>query len=193
MSDIYICGDSFATPDREYGQCWVDLMGNVVNLAQVCASNSLISQQIDLAIKSKPKFIICLFTSSTRQVVRCKNTVVPISWHSIDTTEFSKYQKQILKDYAAEFFDLSTAIYENQCIIENALYKLESSGIRYQFDQGGFEYGVNKKYFEQYDYRRSKYNLWSYTTKRTFRPYYHITDINVHKQIAEYYLNEIKI
>jgi hypothetical protein len=192
MTKVYICGDSFAVPDPEYGSCWVDYLGDTNNLAQVCASNLLISQQVDRAIQEESKFIICLFTSSTRQLVRYKDTVKPISWHSIDTTDFDPTQKKLLKQYAAEFFDLDTAIYENKCIIEHTLHKLESSNIPYLFDQGGFEHRVDKKYFQHYNHRRSEKNLWDYTNTRAYRPYYHITDSNVHKQISEYYLNAIK-
>ena len=67
MTDIYICGDSFAVSDPEYGPCWVDMLPAVINLAQVCATNLLISQQVDRAIENQAKFIICLCTSSTRQ------------------------------------------------------------------------------------------------------------------------------
>lgn len=192
MNNIYICGDSFAVPDVDYGLCWVDMLPDVTNLAQVCATNLLISQQVDYAIKNQAKFIICLCTSSTRQLVKFGTTVVPISWHSIDTTKFNNSQKQLLKKYAVEFFDLATAIYENQCIIENTLSKLESSGISYLFDQGGFEHRSKKQYFQKYQHRRSQINLWDYTKSRPFRPYYHITNNDVHKQVAEYYINEFR-
>ena len=192
MTNLYICGDSFAVPDLEYGECWVDMLPSVTNLAQICASNLLISQQVDRAIKDRAKFIICLCTSSTRQLVRLGKTVIPISWHSIDTTNFNDRQKQLLKEYAIEFFDLSTAIYENQCIIENTLFKLESSGIPFLYDQGGFEHRVQKEYFQKYQHRRSQINLWDYTENRTYRPYYHITDKDVHIKVAGYYLNEFR-
>ena len=41
---IYVCGDSFAVPDLEYGPCWVDLLQQklpVKTLAQVCASKDV--------------------------------------------------------------------------------------------------------------------------------------------------------
>ena len=47
---IYICGDSFAYPDVEYGPNWADLLGRqlpVTNLSRVCASNLLIAQQVE--------------------------------------------------------------------------------------------------------------------------------------------------
>jgi hypothetical protein len=192
---VYICGDSFGVSDPEYGACWSDMIADqyqTTNLSRVCASNLLISQQVDQAIKQRPDFIICLCTSSTRQNVRFGKEIVPYSIHSIDRTpEFDQRQKDVLKQYVAEFFDLDIAIYESQCLIEHTLYKLERSQIPYLFDQGGYEHGIRKQYFQQYTHRRSQYNLWDYAEKRELRPYYHITDIGIHKQVAEYYINVI--
>lgn len=199
MTKLYICGDSFAVPDPEYGPCWVDYLEKklpIVNLAQVCASNLLISKQVDTAIANKANFIICLATSSTRFVFKNNQTMFPYSILGVDTfKQFNPTQKTILKNYLVEFFNLEIAIYENKCIIENTLQKLTDSGIPFMFDQGGFEhvsYGkVGTKYFEKYERYRSKLNLWDYALERNYRPYYHITNTNVHKQIAEYYLNAI--
>jgi hypothetical protein len=196
---VYICGDSFGVSDPEYGKCWVDLLAeiySVTNLSKVCATNSMISQQVDLAISANPDFIIGLGTSSTRQLVKFNNTVVPFSIYSIDdTTKFSKHQRDILKQYVSEFFDITTAVYENKCVIENTLQKLVDSTISFRFDQGGFEHpnfnGSKIGYFKKYKNYLSAINLWSYTTARPHRPYYHITDISTHKDIANYYINEI--
>jgi len=192
---VYICGDSFGVSDPEYGPCWADMIASqykTTNLSRVCASNLLISQQVDQAIDQRPDFIICLGTSSTRQHMRFDNEIVPYSIHSIDsTTQFDQRQKDLLKQYVAEFFDLGVAIYENQCVIENTLHKLEHSQIPYLFDQGGYEHCVDRHYFQQYTHRRSQYNLWDHAERREFRPYYHITDSNIHKQVAEYYINVI--
>ena len=196
---VYICGDSFAVSDPEYGPCWVDLMAkefSIRNLSQVCASNLLISKQVDQAIAEAADFIICLGTSSTRQNVRHGSEVVPYSIYSINwTTKFSVSQQDILKRHVTEFFDLNTAIYESKCIIENTLQKLVDSGIPFLFDQGGFEHpkfaGTANDYFTKYKDHFSKINLWSYTDTRPYRPYYHITDANSHKEIADYYINVI--
>lgn len=194
MTKVYICGDSFAVSDSEYGLCWVDYLGDVNNLAQICASNLLISQQVDCAIREQATFIICLFTSSTRQLIKYKDKVKSISWLSIDSTDLNNTQKKLLKGFAAEFFDLDTAIYENKCIIEHTLYKLELSNIPYLFDQGGFEhssYGSVKKYFNKYEKYRSQYCLWDYASTRNYRPYYHITNDEIHIKVANYYKEKI--
>lgn len=199
MRRVYICGDSFAVPDSEYGPCWVDILANrfdVTNLSKVCASNLLISQQVDIAIASKPDFIICLGTSSTRQEVNYFGDVIPYSIHSIDeSTPFSAAQKLMLKNYVTEFFDLDIAIYNNQCIIENTLQKLKDSGINFIFDKGGFEHKSystkSDSYFNKYSDYISDVNLWDYAPKRSYRPYYHITDKTAHENIAAYYTKRI--
>ena len=198
---IYICGDSFAVPDPDYGPCWVDLLSNkikkpITNLSRVCASNTLISMQVDSI--DEADFVIVLFTASTRFETRLGGNIVPYSVHSLDdTTPFNNEQLRILKQHTTEFFDLDLEIFKNKCIIEATLHNLQSKNILFTFDQGGFEhpsYGATNKYFENFNQFRSKYNLWDYTNTRVHRPYYHITDLNVHQQIAEYYaeiINEI--
>jgi hypothetical protein len=196
---IYVCGDSFAVPDTDYGPCWIDLLKektNVTTLAQVCTSNLLVAQQVDHAIQQNPSAIIVLFTSSTRGQTRNHGNIVPYSIHSLDSmTSFSQQQLTILKNYTAEFFDLELAIYENQLIIEAVLHRLVNSGITFQFDQGGFEhpsYGGQQTYFQEFDKWRSSLNLWDYTTTREYRPYYHIKDHAVHEHIAKYYYEHFK-
>jgi hypothetical protein len=196
---VYICGDSFAVSDPEYGKCWVDILSeqySVTNLARVCASNLGISRQADIAIAAMPDYIICLGTSCTRYEFRINDKIVPISIHSVDdTTPFNNKQQIILRDYFTEFFDLEIAIYENKCIIENTLQKLCDSKIRFKFDTGGFEHKsyctTDKTYFEKYKDYITSINLWDYASSRTYRPYFHITDVTVHEQLATYYIDSI--
>lgn len=196
---IYICGDSFAVPDPEYGTCWADLVAqrlNVVNLAQVCASNLVIAQQVDCAIENGAEFVIVLFTASTRSQTRLAGKTVPYSIHSLDhTTPFDQRQLSILKQHTAEFFDLDLAVYQNQLTIEAVLNRLVDSGIGFVFDQGGFEhpsYGGTQQYFLKYAGRRSAWNLWDHSVNRSYRPYYHIVDADIHRCVADYYLEQIK-
>lgn len=191
---IYVCGDSFGVPDADYPSMWADHLGMhrpLRNLSRVCASNLMISQQVDFAIEHKATFIILLCTASTRGQTRLGNDVVPYSIHSLDSTSpFDDAQLSILKNYVTEFFDLDLAIYENKCIIESMLSRLVSSSIPFVFDQGGFEhssYGGVGTYFTEYNQYRSRYNLWDYADQRTHRPYYHITDAQVHRDVARYY------
>lgn len=196
---IYICGDSFAVPDPEYGPCWVDILREkidqeIVNLSQVCASNLMVSLQVD-KVPDNADFIIVLFTASTRSQIRYQNKIVPYSIYSLDnTTPFDDSCLKKLRNHSLEFFDLDLAIYENKCIIESVLSRLEDRATPFLFDQGGFEhhsYGATGKYFDNYQKYRSRYNLWDHAVSRNHRPYYHIQDRAVHNMIADYYAEQI--
>lgn len=195
---IYICGDSFGVSDPSYGPCWVDLLQKKIqkpvrNLSKVCASNALVSMQVHSITEAD--FVIVLFTASTRFETRYNGDIVPYSIKSLDnTTPFNKHQLQILKNYTAEFFDLDLEIFKNKCIIEATLYNLQYRNIPFIFDQGGFEhssYGATERYFQNFDQFRSKFNLWDYADVRVHRPYYHITELNIHEQVADYYAHII--
>ena len=196
---IYICGDSFSTPDTDFADGWMTQLSDrlpVTNLSVVSASNLLISMQVDQAIKFSPDYIILQCTSSTRSEIRRNRELIPFSWlnATCDTTDFTDLQLRIIQQYFTEFFDLDVAIYNNQCIIENTLHRLQKSGIPFCFDQGGFEHpsmGSVRKYFTEYNRYRSNINLWDYTVSRTYRPYYHITDPAVHKKVNDYYYRRI--
>jgi hypothetical protein len=196
MKKIYICGDSFGVSDPEYGACWADILAQshnyqVTNLSQVCASNLMIGMQVDQAIGSAADYIILLCTSSTRSQLRHNHAIVPYSVHSLDsTTPFTNKQLNLLREFHAECFDLELAIYENQLIIEAVLQRLVDSGCEFCFDQGGFEhpwYGGQKRYFEKFDQYRSRFNLWDHASTRSYRPYYHIQDAEIHQRVADYY------
>jgi hypothetical protein len=193
---IYLCGDSFGVVDKDYGMGWMEMIGPVFNFAQVSASNLLIAQQVDRALDLGAKKIIVLFTSSTRGEKVENGVPIPFSWHTASriTTPFTDRQLRILQDYFAEFYDLGLAIYTNQCIIEHTLGRLESSGVDYIWDQGGFEHHSmgGRKYFDQYDHCRSALCLWDFARTREYRPYYHITDPEIHQQIAAYYSERFK-
>jgi hypothetical protein len=217
MKSIYICGDSFGTIDPEYGNySWVDVLTQqlngqamVTNLSMVNASNLMISLQVDRAITSRADFIICLCTSSVRSVASVidnagdlldrfyNKTLIPYSIPTVTERAplLGQEQANRIKAYHAEFFDLDLAIYESQCIIENTLHKLVTSGINFKYDQGGFEHprfgGVVGKYFGEYRRYQSQHNLWDYALVNVYRPYFHITDTAVHKMIADYYFKQI--
>ena len=197
MKHIYICGDSFCVPDPAYGPCWVDLLSQqrlVTNLAQVSATNLLISQQVDQAIAEKADFVIVQGTTCTRSETAINDILVPWSWLSAssETTPFDTNQLRILKEYYVEFFNLDLAIYQNQCIIANTLQKLHDSGIEFLFDQGGFEHkkfgATSSEYFTKFNQYRSAINLWDYCDTMNYRPYYHIKDPAVHETVARYYI-----
>ena len=152
---------------------------------------------MDQAIQDKAEFVIVHFTSCTRGEKLHAGEYVPFSYHTASeiTTPFDQKSLRILKEYYTEFFDLDLAIYQNAITIEHTLRKLVQSNRPFRFDQGGFEhasFGGTGGYFDQYSEYRSEYNLWDHVTARCYRPYYHITDSQLHQQVAEYYQQEIE-
>lgn len=197
---IYICSDSFGVSDPDYGCCWTDILAerfSVVNLSRVAATNLLIAQQVDQALLSQAKFIIVQCTAVTRAEKREKDGIVPFSYHTASrvTTPFDDRQLSILKQYFSEFFDLDLAIYQNKITIEHTLQKIVDSGTPFLFDQGGFEHRsfdhAGSGYFTKFSPYRSKINLWDYASDKKYRPYFHITDPQVHESVADYYSQKI--
>lgn len=204
---VYICGDSFAVSDPEYGPNWADYLSRrltVVNLCRVSASNFQIALQVQHAIEQGADYIIYLATSSVRQDVplsantdtllnRYNHSVVSYSLTSLDeTAPFTREQLSLLRLYHDKFFDLDILVHQNELIIEATLSKLTASGIPFTFDQGGFEHpkfaGSRNNYFETYRAYRSEICLWDYVDEKLIhRPYYHITDHAIHEEITDYY------
>lgn len=192
---VYICGDSFCTSDPEYPKItpWHELIPNAKTLGRNCASNLLISQQVQQAIDQNPKFIIVSFTSSLRSEIIWDGEVTPFSWLSLDhTTPFDQKTLDTLR-LMFDKIDLNTEIARNKLIIESTLIMLSNSNVPFKFDQGGFEhpsYGGVGTYFKEFNEHRSKYCLWDYAERGYHRPYFHIEDQIIHNEIAEYYINE---
>jgi hypothetical protein len=216
MKTVYICGDSFSTPDPEYGLCWVDMLqhnllglAKVVNYSSVAASNLLISVQVDTAINHAADFVIVQGTACTRGEVAVDNTQLDLITR-FDTHELVSYsiyrpyrshltpaQQQLVKQYHEQFFDLSLSIYKDRCIIENTLQKLVDTNTLFLFDQGGFEHAsfgntTGQEYFKKYKDYCSDINLWDYGNTVDERPYYHIADVRVHRMVSAYYTEQIK-
>lgn len=228
MKKVFICGDSFASMDPEYGSyTWTEQLAQmginqfeINNLSSVCASNLLIKLQAEKAIESRADFIIVLGTTSTRNEVCFRDVpeksklidrfyrinhkdgnvgcdLSAYSYSSINhTTAFSDEQLLLLKQYVTEFVDLDLEIYKNQSIIEGTLSKLVASNIPFVFDQGGFEHpsfsDSVKTYFSEYKKYISPYNIWDYAVgPKQHRPYFHIIDPAIHKEIAGYYYQRI--
>lgn len=197
---IYICSDSFGVSDPDYGSCWTDILAErfpVTNLSQVAATNLLIAQQVDQALSAQAKFIILQCTAVTRAEKREKGQIIPFSYHTASrvTTPFDDRQLSILKKYFTEFFDLDLAIYQNKIIIEHTLQKILDSGTPFIFDQGGFEHQsfdrASQGYFAKFLRYRSDMNLWDHASDKKYRPYFHITDLQVHQRVADYYSQAI--
>ena len=214
MKTVYICGDSFASRDPEYGPMWVDLLAEllapvaqVVNLASIAASNLLINIQVTQAVQHAD-YIVVLGTAVTRaeaavQPVNQQLTLLERFQHT-DLVAYSilrpyrsaltEREQQLVQQYHTEFFDLELAIHRDQAIISNTLDIVERSGLPYLFDQGGFEhpkFGSTQEYFTEYSSKRSAINLWDYGNTVDERPYYHIQAADTHVMIANYYYTQI--
>lgn len=187
---VYICGDSFYCSDQESTIVPWHEQFERTSLAQVCASNLLISLQVEQAIEKQADFIIVGFTSSLRSELMFNGELVPFSWLSLDeTTPFDQTTIDNLKQLF-DNIDLRTEVKRNQLIIEATLQKLVDSNISFSFDQGGFEhksYGGVGEYFTKYNQYRARVCLWDHADVRTHRPYFHITNQTIHTQIADYY------
>ena len=84
MNKLYIVGDSFGVPDKDYNIThWSELLSEslnweVINLSKVCASNFHINQQIDLI--EDASFVIMLCTSSLRTDVKYTDSDKNLIW-----------------------------------------------------------------------------------------------------------------
>lgn len=217
MKTVYVCGDSFSTPDPEFGPCWVDLLqinlkgkADIINHSSVSASNLLINVQVGRAITNQADFVIVQGTACTRAEVATQEVtlldlmdrfnhkqLVSYSIYRPYRSDLSNAQQVLVKEYQKHFFDLDLAIYRDSCIIENTLQRLEDSGIPFLFDRGGFEHAsfgqvANKKYFEKFQHRFSDVNLWDYGNTVDERPYFHIKDLEIHREVAGYYTSLIQ-
>jgi len=216
MKRVYICGDSFSSSDSEYGSCWVDLLtdllqgqAEVINLSSVAASNLLISLQVHRAVSQAPDFVICHGTAVTRGEVCIgdsnnselfdrfvQKNLVAYSIFRPYRSDLTAIEQKEIQQFHAKYFDLDLAIYRDQCIIENTLQRLTSSAIPFLFDQGGFEHkkysGNSQLYFLDYADCFSAVNLWDHGDTVDERPYFHIKDIKIHQEVANYYYEQIK-
>ena len=214
MKHIYICGDSFATPDPEYGAMWAELLQTrigpgycVVNHSSVAASNLLVAVQVDHAIRNHADYIIVLATACTRDQALVKPPTDQDLMTRFDQHELVSYSiyrpyrshlntedQQAIENFHRRYTDLELNIFRDHCILSGMLYQLTQSGIPFLFDQGGFEhpkFGGTRLYFDEYNSQRSKLNAWDWGDTVNERPYYHIADPVVHQQLADYYAEQI--
>ena len=213
---VYICGDSFAVSDADYDQTTWHEQLDCISLGSVCANNQLIALQVEHAIEQQAKFIIVEFTSVTRDIVQFTgqkqdnllDRFYSLTEHNNSNKDLTSYtiratntalaltQEQMnqLDEYNKSFFDIDVAIHRDKLIIEATLQRLVNSKIPFLFDQGGFEhpsYGGVGMYFNNYNQYRSELCLWDYADTRTHRPYYHITNQDIHNNLAKYYQKAI--
>ena len=190
---IYICGDSFCCSDENSDIVpWHEQIPYSKSLGEVCASNLLISLQIDYALASDPSFIIVCFTSCTRGEIVRGEEFIPFTRTNTIGDRLTREERIAVDLHTKHIHNLGLEIYRNRCIIESALQKLVNSNVPFLFDQGGFEYKQERKYFQEYNKHRSKYCLWDYGDTVDKSPAFHITDQNIHNRIAEYYREQTR-
>ena len=214
MKTVYVCGDSFATPDPEYGTMWVELLQTqlgvdyrIVNHSSVAASNLLVAVQVDHAIRNHADYIIVLATACTRDqalVLAPTDQDLMTRFDQHELVSYSIYRpyrshlttadQQIISDFHRRYADLELNIFRDHCILLGTLYRLTQAGTPFLFDQGGFEhpsFGGTRKYFDEFAEQRADLNVWDYGTTEADRPYYHIQHAEDHVKIADYYYKNI--
>jgi hypothetical protein len=221
MKHIVVCGDSFNVDDIDYPNIhWTTKLNNfkLTNLSIPGASNLVIRLQLDKAIELEPDLIVVSFTSSMRTIVKYNKQInsnlldriyhAPHNKNEFDLISFpyagaelynvlTANQLSILKDYVSEFVDLDLLRSENYFIIKDALETLVQSKIKFNFSLGGFDH---QSFTTQTNFNFSKFiqhqcpiNLWDHcSAKKQLRPWYHVADINIHSNLAEYYKCLIK-
>ena len=214
MKHIYICGDSFATPDPEYGTMWAELLERelgadyrIVNHSSVAASNLLVAVQVDNAIKNHADFVIVLATACTRGEALVlpptdqalmdrfnRQELVSYSIYRPYRSQLNTQDQAAIYQFHLQYADLELNIFRDHCILLGALYQLTHSATPFLFDQGGFEhpsFGGTREYFNEFVAQRADLNVWDYGTTEQDRPHYHILRLEDHVRIAEYYRNKI--
>ena len=214
MKHIYICGDSFATPDPEYGPMWAELLQRklgtdylIVNHSSVAASNLLVAVQVDNAIKNHADFVIMLATACTRNEALVLPATDQALMDRFDRHELVSYSifrpyrshltttdQEAIYQFHRRYTDLELNIFRDHCILLGTLTRLQQSCIPFLFDQGGFEhpsFGGQAGYFNEFRSQRSALNVWDYGTTEAESPYYHIQHAEDHVKFAEYYFKQI--
>lgn len=186
----------------------------IINLASCGASNYLIYLQVKQALQDNCNYLIYNATSSIRQefsvdvdncisddAKRYYNTNNPHntsmicgSWLGIDR----HYKKIITSDQAKEIYsfyekyvDLPNLIEKNFIFIVYTLELLAKSQVQWAWSQGGFEHknfsSVEYPEFDQYRSKECSVNLWNHYIQDQLRPWYHVTDIQVHQNVCKSY------
>jgi hypothetical protein len=121
------------------------------------------------------------------------------SWTSAPHSEFfDTYQSQQIKDFFTSFVDLPSQIHKNYLYIISTLHLIKTKKVpRWIWSQGGFEHKnfhpKSQWNFEEYRGNESIYNLWDYYNPEQLRPYYHVDDPEIIKQVCMYYKKVLQL
>jgi hypothetical protein len=193
---------------------------DIVNLSSPGASNYLIHLQVKHAVENDCDYLIYHATSSVRFEFSINHTEVEkenlyrywnrshneadksmicTSWLTPENSEFfDRKQSQQIKDFFTTFIDFSSQIYKNYLYIKSTLQLIETKKItNWVWSQGGFEHDsfnpVMEWDFSDYRDKESIYNLWDYYDPQKLRPYYHVEDPELIKNICTYYKNRLQL
>jgi hypothetical protein len=181
---IYICGDSFCSQDKEYGNSWVDLLmqkttKKIVNLSRPGASNYLIYLQVKQALANNATHIIYHATSSIRHefsfesidtgkdnINRYWNVLDPdnhkkticTSWSTPLNNTLYNFKNELTEIYkfGTKFLDLPSTIEKNYIYILFTLRLVQENNhlCEWVWSRGGFEH---KKFNSSSDWDFSQY------------------------------------
>jgi hypothetical protein len=126
------------------------------------------------------------------------------SWLNPDKTTvgvLSKSDSHKIKNFFCQHLDLTSVIEKNHIFIKHTLAMLESAPNlkNWAWSRGGFEHRTFAQHqfwdFSQYQSRECHINLWDKFEPghRLERPFYHIVDHDVKRDVAEEYINLLKL
>lgn len=187
----------------------------VINLASSGASNYLIYLQVKKALAENCDYLIYNATSSIRQEFSIKHdsrqdcverywnlnnnnrntaSMICSSWETVDRHNSHLIQKSQVKkinDFFKEFVDLPNLIEKNFVFIDYTLNLLSSSNTAWAWTRGGFEhpsFGSTRPWnFDRYQTRECNINLWDYYVRGVVRPWFHVTDPEIHQKVCNHY------
>ena len=196
---------------------------DVVNLSSCGASNYLIYLQAKHAIESQCDFLICNFTSSVRQEIKVRNDLHSIdsvaryynsvldnqktsmicgSWIGIDRHypgQLDQDKVAVIENFFKQCVDFPNLIEKNYLYIKSTLNMIaDSTSKPWAWSQGGFEHAsfANASVhweFDQYATTKISANLWDYYDPKLLRPYYHVTNSNVHQNVCNQYIKMLQL
>jgi hypothetical protein len=207
---VLICGDSFCTTDPDYpGVHWSEILLNhspdveVVNLAMGGASNFLILLQLQQGLRLDPDFVILSFTDYSRIEFDKDSNALPIDLGAAEMSEYFKNrfltschhlndeQSHAVKICRTTLSDDVEKL-KNYSYISLALLTAKQQVKQFCFSFGGFENYQTllcKNYIQDnlIEFRNNQLytNLWHHKDpKQLSRPYFHVTNKNVHVLFA---------
>jgi hypothetical protein len=208
---ILICGDSYCITDPLYPDLhWSEKILNqspsyeVCNLAYGGCSNALIAAQLLQGLRLNPDFVILSFTNPGRYELDNITDVLPDSLTSQGLAHYLKQRytttnydidpekSKIIDQYRTIASSENFEKLKNYFYICFCLTTLKIQNVNFCFSLGGFEYKQDNSAFLKSNFVKDfivdfkehelNTNLWYYGSAA--RPWFHVTDNNVHTLFA---------